>query len=366
MKATLSPTSVADFCQDLIANKITVNRDYQRDDRVWSSYVKSYFVESILLEYPIPKIFLYVRYNLKTRTSTKEIVDGQQRSQALRLFYENKMRISTKVETEELRGKRYKDLDDRLQGVFLSYSLAIDEFTGVTEDEIRESFARMNVHNATLNSEELRNAKFQGPFKIFIFRMTRAFRELMLDAGIISRRDVIRMADTRLISDIVHIIQKGFFTTRPPDIDSLYREFNTDFPSEESLEKTLRSSFIYWHENKLVEFRRFSSKHVFYTLLCAVAERTHPGLVVQHMSADQRAIYEKIMGTHVTLDQLDASLRSEISTEDGDEDVGALTPDPSLSEFVAACAEKTNVAHQKLIRFSYFSSALQEYDSAIS
>src|SRR5688572_30276408 len=124
MKATPAPISVTDFCQAMIADRIIVNRDYQRDDRVWSSYVRSYFIESILLEYPIPKIYLYVKYNIQTKVSTKEIVDGQQRSQALRAFYENKLRLSTRLEIEELRGKRYKDLPEALQGAFLSYSLS--------------------------------------------------------------------------------------------------------------------------------------------------------------------------------------------------------------------------------------------------
>ncbi len=361
MKATLSPTSVADFCQDLVANKITVNRDYQRDDRIWSPYIRSYFIESILLEYPIPKIFLYVRYNLKTRTSTKEIVDGQQRSQALRLFYENKMRISTKIETQELRGKRYRDLDETLQGRFLSYSLAIDEFTGVSEDEIRESFARMNVHNVTLNSEELRNAKFQGPFKMFIFRMARAFREVLFDAGVISRRDVIRMADTRLMSDIVYILDRGFTTTRPPEIDAIYKDYNASFAKEDDYEEYLKEAFGYWHQNSLANYPRLASKHVFYTLIAAICELLHPGLVTSTLDDDHKTELEDILAMGNSLSALNDKLSASANEEGeiGEED-GEAADEASLDAFVSACTEKTNVGRQKFIRFAYFLSALKE------
>lgn len=43
---------------------ITVNYDYQRKGGLWSSHARSFFIESILLEYPIPKIFLYASIDL--------------------------------------------------------------------------------------------------------------------------------------------------------------------------------------------------------------------------------------------------------------------------------------------------------------
>ena len=117
-----------------------VNDEYQRNTGIWASYARSYFIESILLEYPIPKIFLYSKVDLKSRQSVKEIVDGQQRSHALQNFYNRKFRLSSKIETEQLRGKNYNQLGEDYQSAFLSYSLPIDEFRGVQPPEIQESF----------------------------------------------------------------------------------------------------------------------------------------------------------------------------------------------------------------------------------
>ena len=348
MKAESAPLSVADYCSQLIAGKITVNRDYQRDDRIWSPYIRSYFIESILLEYPIPKLFLYVRFNLTTKLSSKEIVDGQQRSQALRLFYENRMQISSRVDTEEIRGKKYRDLSPDMQGKFLAYSLPIDEFRGVSEDEIRESFARMNVHNVSLNAEELRNAKFQGAFKVFILRLAKAYREKLLSAGVISRRDVVRMADTRLFSDITLILHEGFRTTKPEDVDSLYDLFEVDFPKEAEWFALIREACNEWQSAGFDVYEELGSKHVYYTLIAALIEKMSPGVITALLSPEQRAVVDATLAKPMTLQQLNEDIQRFRAAKASEEN-----PALEFPNFVAACTVKTNVADEKLVRFAH-------------
>ena len=233
MLAVYSPMSVGDYCKALNDSLITVNDEYQRNAGIWASYARSFFIESILLEYPIPKIFLYSKVDLKARSTVKEIVDGQQRSHTLQNFYNRKFRLSSKIETEELRGKNYNQLSEEHQSKFISYSLPIDEFRGVQPAEIQESFRRMNASNVALNDEEQRNAKFQGPFKWFIQRVALRFSELLRAVGVVSRRDIIRMGDNRLYAEIVHTIVSGFATTKAPQIDALYKRFNSSFTDED-------------------------------------------------------------------------------------------------------------------------------------
>lgn len=354
MKADSAPTSIADYCQQLILGSITVNKEWQREDKIWSSYVRSYFIESLLLEYPIPKLFLYVKFDLKTRTSKKEIVDGQQRSQALRLFYENKMQISSRIETEDLKGKKYRDLSPEYQAKFLSYSLPIDEFRGVGEDEIRESFARMNVHNVSLNGEEVRHAKFQGPFKHFILRMARAFREQLLEAGVLSRRDIIRMADARMFADIAIILDAGFSTTKPEDIDSLYKKYDDEFLTEAIFQQQMSAALNEWYDQRLFDYTELTSKHVFYCLIAAMVERNNPGAVLKNLNEAQVELFERIQQQDCSLQQLNDDIASFKAAKAGEEE-----PDLKYANFVAACTVKTNVSDEKLIRFAYLTRALQ-------
>src|SRR5208337_260200 len=156
--------TVADYCDDLLQNKIMVNREYQRSDKVWPTAARSFLIESVLLGYPIPKISLFQRIDVKTRKSIKEIIDGQQRSVAILDFYSGKLRLSRTIEESEFAGAAYSDLSEELQGKFLNYSLSVDLFVAATNEEIREVFRRMNSYTVPLNPEESRHATWPAPF----------------------------------------------------------------------------------------------------------------------------------------------------------------------------------------------------------
>lgn len=100
----ITPTNftIADYCNAMIRNEIIVNRDYQRSDQVWPPRAKAFLIETILLDYPIPKLSLYQVTDVKSRKTIKEIVDGQQRSQAILDFYNDKFSLSKETEMPEL------------------------------------------------------------------------------------------------------------------------------------------------------------------------------------------------------------------------------------------------------------------------
>ena len=224
MKASPSPMSVADYCQAYNLQKIVVNTDYQRKDGLWTSQARSFFIEFILLEFPIPKLYLYARLDLKSRQQTKEVVDGQQRTQSLVSFYNNKQRLTSNIDTVELRGLTYSQLQPDWQSRFLSYSLPIDQFTGAPDSEVREAFRRMNANNVPLNDEEQRNAKYQGPFKWFIVRIADKYKDSLAQIGVFSRRDLIRMSDLKFYAEIVLAIDGGLSTVKGKQLDDLYKK----------------------------------------------------------------------------------------------------------------------------------------------
>ena len=88
MQVTPSTFTIAEYCQQMREKSIIVNHDYQRSDKVWPPAARSYLIETILLGFPIPKLSLYQTTDLKTKKTKKEIVNGQQRSQAISDFLE--------------------------------------------------------------------------------------------------------------------------------------------------------------------------------------------------------------------------------------------------------------------------------------
>ena len=59
MKITSSAFTVSDYCEAMKRKEIIVNRDYQRSSKVWPPQARSFLIETILLDCPIPKLSLY-------------------------------------------------------------------------------------------------------------------------------------------------------------------------------------------------------------------------------------------------------------------------------------------------------------------
>lgn len=344
MLAVYSPMSVGDYCKALNEDLITVNDDYQRNAGIWAAYARSFFIESILLEYPIPKIFLYSKVDLRTRTTVKEIVDGQQRSHTLQGFYNKKFKLSINIETEELRGKNYNQLSEEYQSRFLSYSLPIDEFRGVQPAQIQESFRRMNASNVPLNDEEQRNAKFQGPFKWFIQRVAQRFSEPLQAVGVFNRRDIIRMGDSRFYSEIIHTIVNGFVTTKGPQIDALYKRFNTTFEQEDQYFAYLEAGIGGAIPEAAAGERELLRGYMFQSLVLIFIDRQFNLGLKQQAVDSAPEVAASLLNGGIDLEVLIDGLRDPESH-------------PSLTEFVDA-TKGTNVGRAKAVRFLYLDAAI--------
>jgi hypothetical protein len=344
MRAVYSPMSVGDYCKALNDNLIVVNDEYQRNSGIWASYARSYFIESILLEYPIPKIFLYSKVDLQTRQTVKEIVDGQQRSHALQNYYNRKFKLSNKIETEELRGKNYNQLSEEYQSAFLSYSLPIDEFRGVQPPEIQESFRRMNASNVPLNDEEQRNAKFQGPFKWFIQRVAQRYSEALHAIGLFSRRDLVRMTDTRVYAEIVHTVENGFVTTKGTEIDDLYKKYNTIFNEEDLYYNLLEVGIESVMQDPALHEKELLRGYMFQTMALIFIAR-HFGLDLLNQAQEVAPdVDAALQGNQIDLAILVDGLRDPEAH-------------PQLNDFIDA-TKGTNVARAKAVRFLYLAQAI--------
>ena len=184
------PTSftVADYCNAMRRGEITVNHDYQRSDQVWPQVARSYLIETILKGFPVPKLYLYQVTDVKSRKTRKEIVDGQQRSAAIYDFSNDGFRVSKSAEDEDVRGKKYSELDEEHQYRFRDYPIDVDLFVAVTPPEVIEVFRRMNSYTVPLNPEEHRHALWQGKFKWFINGVADRLEAIFLATGVFKEK----------------------------------------------------------------------------------------------------------------------------------------------------------------------------------
>jgi uncharacterized protein DUF262 len=336
--------TILDYCTALGRNEIQVNRDYQRSDKVWPDAAKSFLIESILLGYPVPKLSIFQKLDVKGKTTIKEIVDGQQRSMAILDYYHSRYQLARTIDTEELVGEAYETLPDEYKEKFLNYRLSVDLFVGATPESIREVFRRMNSYTVPLNPEEERHATFQGEFKWFVYEETRKWERLLAEAGVFGEKQFVRMADSKLLSEICHALLNGISTTSKAKLRALYKEFDKNFAARGELEARLAQAFDRFVEWPDVFHTEIVRPFMMYSLLLAIMHVTRPDGAFQDVYAvdKPRKIRRKIaVNNLLTL--------SEAVESDADGGYG---------EFVTASSSKTNVKRQREIRFEWFCRAL--------
>lgn len=233
LKTIGTQMTIADYCEEFGAEKIYVNKNYQRSDKRWSSPARSFLIETILLGYPLPKFYLYPITDVKNRRTLKEIVDGQQRTSAITDFFEGQLKLSNQFEITELREKTYAELPPNMQEAFLAYPLSIDLFTDVARSDIFEVFRRMNSNSVTLTPEEIRHAQFQGKFKWFVYHKARDFETILSELETFGPRQFIKMLDLRWVTELLDSFVHGIRTTKATGLKAIYKQFDETYPSED-------------------------------------------------------------------------------------------------------------------------------------
>ena len=343
---TATNFTVADYCASIKRGEIRVNREYQRSGKVWPAAAQSFLIETILLEYPIPKLSLHQKTDLHSRMSVKEIIDGQQRTRAIVNFYENRLKLSRTTELEGVAGKSYEGLSDELKQTFLDYPISVDLFTGALPEQIREVFRRINSYTVPLNPEEQRHATFQGEMKWFIYELCRDFDEYMLEIGTFSEGRLVRMADAKLYAEIVHALVYGVQTTKRQHLDRIYEDFDIKFEERDVFSRRFRRAMDAIVELHDLHNGPLMKPHMMYSLLLALMHYFAPIETLREIVPNARG--QENLNTEVAVPEL-TSLASVLDTDE---------PSLRFAPFVAASESKTNVKQQRGMRIQWLYGAL--------
>lgn len=164
--------------KDLYENgELILHPPYQRN-YVWDKTKASNLIESILLDIPIPPIFV-----TEINGSKKEVIDGQQRLKSILSFMSG--RFPTNIENEpakifklsklkiltKLSGKRFSDLDENIRKRILSRVLQVIVIHSDDDEDSTvkfEMFERLNTGITKLNQQELRNCMYRGRYNDLI------------------------------------------------------------------------------------------------------------------------------------------------------------------------------------------------------
>jgi uncharacterized protein with ParB-like and HNH nuclease domain len=136
--------SLNDFVEWDKAKQLELNPRFQRRP-VWSEKAKSYLLDTILRGKPIPKIFIRQKINVSTKTSIRDVVDGQQRLRAILSYIKDGFAVS-KSQNADYGGFRFSQLPEDIQAQVLAYEVSVDLLINLPDADVLDIFSRLNSY----------------------------------------------------------------------------------------------------------------------------------------------------------------------------------------------------------------------------
>lgn len=229
----------------------------------WNNKKRSKLIESFIMNIPVPPVFLY-----ETEFGMYQVMDGLQRISTIMDYFDNKFQLEGLVEWNELNGKYYKDLPQKIkEGIErrqLSVITLLKESTKTNEQEANMKkmvFERLNTGGEKLAQQEVRNALYPGKFNDMCIELSENenFRKLWginisdePDSEESDERDMENISDNKLFVRMydVELVLRFFAMRNIENYNIQLSKFldlylgNANKLSEENL-NILKQKFIY-------------------------------------------------------------------------------------------------------------------------
>lgn len=251
---------VETICNWVQRGKVNLQPDFQCEF-VWNKKKASRLIESLLLEIPIPVIYV-----AKEQNDSMPVVDGQQRLTSVRAFIDGKFpdgqpfKLGSLQVLTELNGKAFKDLGNAQQEAILGTTLRFIVIEKDSDPDVKfEVFERLNLGAEKLNDQELRNSVYRGTYNALL-------KELSTNTHLLKvlRADVPhkRMADRQLILRFFAMWRATHLKYKSPFKQFMNREMESHRNADSSqianmkavFEKSIEMAYTVFGRNA---FRRF-------------------------------------------------------------------------------------------------------------
>ena len=292
MASKLLTLQVSDIVIWFRNKELTINETFQRRS-IWTPAAKTFLIDTLLRELPIPKIYIRTQIDPVTQSSLREVVDGQQRIRAITEFAENKLRLTKR--SDEYGGKKYLDLDDDAKQRFLGYTLGVEQLLNASDDDVLEVFRRLNSYTVTLNGAERRHAEFQTEFKWAVRRAAEDWKDFIEKNRILSIKQRFRMLDDELFAQLFGVFINGIQDGGAGRLNALYKQLS-DETFDDEMRKAVRQKLDSVLEYLRTNFGGYLSGELGtpYHLLMIVAGYAHhrygiPDGQIEDMPRDARS-----------------------------------------------------------------------------
>lgn len=306
--------TISDIVQWYNKRELELSPKYQRNT-VWNYNAKSYLIDTIVRGLPIPPIFMRQQVDVCTKSTHREVIDGQQRIRAIIEYVVSESFAIKSSHNKALGGKHYSDLDEDMQSDILEYEIQAEIVTEKDDSVIYDMFARLNSNNYVLNKQEIRNAKYWGEFKVLAYRISSHYRDFFIKQNIFGDKELSRMKDVELINSMIIFMIDGIVKETPSIVDNYYGKYDKVFDEEDSINNNINKvmnilASIYDYFNGETSY--FGNKNYFFTLFCTIANQMF-GIRNENL---QRNPQYSVANIIANIDKLNESLSNFISDLD--------------------------------------------------
>jgi len=190
------PMSVFQYIRKYKQDQLIIDPDFQRNF-VWKPKQKSMFIESIILNFPLPPFYLN-----QDKKGDLIIIDGLQRTTTLIEFLNDDFVLSGLDALPEYNGKDFSRLPTEIQSKIEDKKLLLYILKPTTPPTvIYDMFNRINTGGTQLNRQEVRNCIFKGASTRLLKQIAQKdFFKKAIDFGISDKRMKAREAILRYLA----------------------------------------------------------------------------------------------------------------------------------------------------------------------
>lgn len=285
-----SPTNpkIVDLYNDIKQGKIILQPDFQRK-LVWNDKHKENFIETILLGYPFPEIYVSDgEIDVKNKKAIRLVVDGQQRLSTIAEYIDGKDK-NGKYIIKLSKIPTFDSLSEDEQEDFLAYEIVLRSLGRIKLDKIREIFKRINSVNYALNAVEIANALYDGEFISTAEEILEQNKEALSELEIFNDGEVTRMKDLEFVMTLMCIVEdKGYFSTTKLN-EKYIKDFNEEYPNKDKIKKLFNRIFKIISALKLDPYSIWTRKSNFLSLFVELIR-----LNDKDIKMEAKAIKEKL------------------------------------------------------------------------
>ncbi len=139
------PLTIREYLRVVKGGNFVFTIPIQRND-VWDVKRKSLLIDSVLKNYPINEFYVVKDGNVCN------CIDGKQRSITLESFVDDEFAL-TGLKDAELEGKKFSELSEDQRFEIMGYSLIVNRFEGIDDEEVKDIMSRMNNGKALTGVE---------------------------------------------------------------------------------------------------------------------------------------------------------------------------------------------------------------------